>query len=194
MTMTLPATETALQRHPVASLTDYHPLRRLMSRIMPTSGAAREIAVLDGVRALAIGLVLWTHIQHLAGDAGADVGSGLLYRIGAFGFTGVFLFFVLSGFLLFLPFARAIIGGGALPSARNFYLRRALRILPLYYTALAVYLLFLRPSLLHRANLHVAVLSVLLVHDSRPDSIIAITPPLWSLALEAQFYVLLPWL
>ncbi len=50
--------------------------------------------------------------------------------------TGVHLFFVLSGFLLFLPYARAMLQDRPLPTARRFYQRRALRILPAYWVCM----------------------------------------------------------
>src|SRR5260370_42593751 len=53
------------------------------------------------------------------------------------GAMGVTLFFVLSGFLLFMPYAKALLCVKAnWPSARSFYLRRAFRIIPAYYGCL----------------------------------------------------------
>ncbi len=58
-----------------------------------------------------------------------------------YGRTGVHLFFVLSGFLLFLPYARWLFGMGQRPSAQLFYKRRVLRIGPAYWACLAILLL-----------------------------------------------------
>jgi len=156
----------------------------------------REIAPVDGMRALAILLVIWCHISVFGTTYGLNVGPGPIRYLGDFGFSGVFLFFVLSGFLLFLPYARALLDNQPWPSARKFYLRRTLRILPLYYVALAVLLLpgggWLRPQ-----NIVPLSFIVLLLHDMRWDASTIISwvdGPFWTLAVEWQFYLLLPWL
>ena len=80
---------------------------------------------LDGVRGVAILLVLLTH-QHL----------------NSFGWVGVPLFFVLSGFLitkiLFFENEKETSFGTKL---RNFWMRRVLRIFPIYYLCLLIFLL-----------------------------------------------------
>src|SRR5260221_12923885 len=53
-----------------------------------------------------------------------------------YGNTGVDLFFVLSGYLLFQPFMKAIAAGSPMPPLGNFYLRRFLRIYPPYLASL----------------------------------------------------------
>ena len=59
--------------------------------------------------------------------------------LAAFGFTGVHLFFVLSGFLLFRPYASALTDGRPVPPTGNFYLRRLVRIGPPYLVSLAAF-------------------------------------------------------
>src|ERR1700691_4200678 len=87
------------------------------------------IPELDGLRALAVILVLLVHF-----GPQADIGSGL-WKLESVGWMGVDLFFVLSGFL---------ITGILLDTReerfyyRNFYIRRTLRIFPLYYFVLLV--------------------------------------------------------
>src|SRR5262249_35170954 len=91
-----------------------------------------RIPSLDGMRALAILMVLFSHV-HFPGD-----GWGPLNTLkGRAGFLGVQVFFVLSGFLITTLALREIDRTGRL-SLRGFYLRRALRILPAYLTYLAV--------------------------------------------------------
>ena len=55
-------------------------------------------------------------------------------------------FFVFSGFLIFLPFSYAAVNQGSCRSAKNFLIRRALRILPLYYVAILAALALLGPE------------------------------------------------
>ena len=86
---------------------------------------------LDGIRALAVLGVLWHHAGSGANAAGWHLN----------GFLGVDLFFVLSGLLItsLLLQEQAATGGISLG---KFYMRRALRIFPLYYAVLALLTLF----------------------------------------------------
>ncbi|TDQ19365.1 peptidoglycan/LPS O-acetylase OafA/YrhL [Algoriphagus boseongensis] len=89
---------------------------------------------LDGVRAFAALMVMFFHFFQTADDGSAVV--NFLSKIAVFGQTGVSLFFVLSGFLI----TRILI---ATRDSKNFfsafYLRRILRIFPLYYLYLILY-------------------------------------------------------
>jgi hypothetical protein len=93
---------------------------------------------LDGVRGIAIILVMLFHLVAMKPAAKID---HAFFELTPFGWSGVNLFFVLSGFLItgILIDAR-----GSEHYFRNFYARRALRILPLYYAFVAG-LLFLYP-------------------------------------------------
>src|SRR5512137_1163101 len=105
----------------------------------PVPGA--HVPALDGLRGVAVLLVLVFHFAHIDGDGGG-VERALLGATRA-GWAGVDLFFVLSGFLItgILLDAR-----GATGYFKAFYARRVLRIFPLYYAYLAV--LFLAVPLL----------------------------------------------
>ncbi len=113
------------------------------------SHSAPRLAVINGLRGFAILGVLYFHLltQHLTPgleDAGLPVGAYLAspYTFFENGWLGVNLFFVLSGFVLALPYT---LGQRDVRSARDvlsFYVRRARRLLPLYYLCLAVALLF----------------------------------------------------
>jgi hypothetical protein len=97
-----------------------------------------SIPGLDGVRGIAIILVMLFHLVAMKPAAKID---HAFFELTRFGWSGVNLFFVLSGFLItgILIDAR-----GSEHYFRNFYARRALRILPLYYAFVAG-LLFLYP-------------------------------------------------
>ena len=137
---------------------------------MPSSGATREIAAIDGLRALAILLVVWCHLYTQASAHAWPLGPMPLQRVAQLGFSGVDLFFVLSGFLLFLPYSRAILAGAPLPSTKKFYYRCLLRIVPLYLFALITLLLFQNHDLLQRGYTISLVLTVLLLHDMSNNS------------------------
>jgi peptidoglycan/LPS O-acetylase OafA/YrhL len=117
------------------------------------------------------------------------------------GFLGVDLFFLITGFLLTLPWFKHDMEGRKRPSAREFYIRRARRILPAYYVQLAmlffVFLPLLNPTLWRAARGFVLAnlgLHALFLHYTTPYSSASlnINGPLWTLALEMQYYLLLP--
>lgn len=169
------------------------------SAAQPSPRPRRVFASLDGLRGLAILLVVWCHTD--AALSGYVRTWPLDHVLGGAAATGVELFFVLSGFLLFLPFARAIIAGDHWPSVGQFYVRRALRILPGYYILIPMFLLLahLFPygvALRHAGSLPV-LLGLALMYDFQNDASNLVTGfdgPLWTLAIEWQFYLLLPWL
>lgn len=123
-----------------------------------------------------------------------------VYKFADYGWLGVHMFLVLSGFCLFYPLARK----NALDKIRvdvpNFAQRRAWRILPPYYFAL----IFFATALIVRqfrngsslmgafAGYKDLILHILMLHNLLPATFGSINPPFWSLALECQLYVLFP--
>ena len=104
------------------------------------SGPSRaRLPGIEGLRALAAGAIVLLHAWSILATAGL-VGTAVpAYSIAAQPLhDGVTLFFVLSGFLLWRPFARAIASGRDLPSLRRYARNRALRILPAYWAVLAL--------------------------------------------------------
>lgn len=154
----------------------------------PTSN--RRIAGLDGLRAIAIVLVILTHLGvwsqlETAGLLTARV-SPLLQ-----GMTGVHIFFVLSGFLIthLLMREKAVQGRICL---RCFYVRRALRILPLYALVLALTALihlFIWPIAPHGS---LAFAAAFLTNFIPKASYAPNLGHTWSLAVEEHFYLLWP--
>ncbi|MBA2264134.1 MAG: acyltransferase, partial [Chloroflexi bacterium] len=98
-------------------------------------------------------------------------------------------FFVLSGFLLFLPFSRAAIEQRGLPSSRGFLLRRAIRLLPPYYLAIVTVWVWRFSGGEEQVRDLIAHLTFTQVFDR--VHIFWTIGPAWSLAVEAQFYLLL---
>jgi peptidoglycan/LPS O-acetylase OafA/YrhL len=145
-----------------------------------------HIPVLDGLRALAILLVICFHFQQ--GHPPSLVG-----KIAVWGQTGVDLFFVLSGFLIT---GILLDSKGSPRFLRNFYARRILRIFPLYYAALIAYY-FVGPYLHMNAwtpwrkgiwywfflqNVFVTL----------PQDTVSGPGHFWSLAVEEHFYLVWP--
>jgi peptidoglycan/LPS O-acetylase OafA/YrhL len=151
-----------------------------------------SIGALDGARAVAALLVVALHLNEYAGVPWNLNQNPLATALAVFGRTGVILFFFLSGFLLFLSYARSMLFQEAWPSARTFYLRRIFRIWPGYYFSLAVMLLWYERQYLQPAYWKRLALFLTFFMDSSPQTWQKLNGPFWTLAIEWQFYLLLP--
>ncbi|MCS6798308.1 MAG: acyltransferase [Myxococcota bacterium] len=157
---------------------------------MPEDAERRP--ALDAVRGLAIALVVLVHFGTPHAPA-SDVASAVFFALVDSGWVGVDLFFVLSGYLI----TRNLLRARERPHYfRNFYARRALRILPLYWGWLALTFFVLvhlvpggRPVpwteqlwyWAFLANVHVAA-------HWGPSTLVHF----WSLAVEEHFYAVWP--
>jgi peptidoglycan/LPS O-acetylase OafA/YrhL len=103
------------------------------------------------------------------------------------GVIGVDTFFALTGYLIFLPFARRDYGGGRRVDLGGYALNRALRILPLYYVVLVVLAVIDGVALTE-------FLRFALFGENFREALVgkAIDGPMWSLVVELHFYLLLP--
>ncbi len=164
------------------------------------SGRERRIIVpaIDGFRGLAALSVVLYHVCYAAGLPALGGARSILMS----GYMGVDFFFVISGFVLFLP---VVIAGGRFGDVRAYAVRRAARIVPAYYVAL-VAVVILQPLLNPERtplpwNTKAGALSFL-VHLSflqhslgvlrgYPEGFIVLGVA-WTLSLEVTFYVLLP--
>ncbi len=150
---------------------------------------------IDALRALAVIMVIWFHAtgaaySYISPPEGAL--ENIYHNISVFGRTGVDLFFAISGFLItgiLMDTARAK------NNLKNFYIRRTLRIFPLYYASLVIifgliYFFYggvdvqgeLLPHLLYVQNWRM---------DFRQGEYIFLNH-YWSLAVEEQFYIIWP--
>jgi peptidoglycan/LPS O-acetylase OafA/YrhL len=116
-----------------------------------------------------------------------------LVDVGYAGHFGVLLFFVLSGFILAVPFAGAALGGGAPVSLRSYYLRRLTRIEPPYVINMLACFALIWATNPGRAVFvpHLAA-SLLYLHGPLYGEGSWINGVAWSLEVEVQFYVLMP--
>jgi peptidoglycan/LPS O-acetylase OafA/YrhL len=161
----------------------------------PTPAPPRvRLDALDGMRGLAALGVLVLHVWMFSyGDSGKPPKGFLDFALGELR-LGVQLFFVLSGFLIFRPFvAAALDGARRVPSLKRYAIRRAARILPGYWLALAASFLLLR-HLDHPMQVDPAELPVFLVFAQNHflETIKHLDPPMWTLAIEVSFYAVLP--
>jgi peptidoglycan/LPS O-acetylase OafA/YrhL len=158
-----------------------------------TSSSRPHLVPLDGIRGIAILMVICSHVFE------SDIDHhGLLVRIIGqvfyYGSFGVDLFFVLSGFLITGILVDTVHDPHYF---RTFYARRTLRIFPLYYGVLLLALV-LTPSLhLHWGSM--GALYWLYLQNLRPAIAMSFTLGgpfalyhFWSLAVEEQFYLVWP--
>lgn len=157
-----------------------------MTHASPTHDAylaRRHFAGLDGVRAVAILAVIWHHAPHPK-----DL------PIFARGFLGVDLFFVLSGFLIATLLIREKAARGGV-SLGNFWMRRALRLVPAYYlmlfSVLAAYLIA-KPGAPETAAIVSGFPFYALYLSNWIEPGAPNLGPTWSLATEEQFYLVWP--
>ena len=148
-----------------------------------------RLARVESLRALAALAVLTGHVWGTAHDYRPVEVLGTFWRraIYAGGF-GVFVFYALSGFLLFWPFVRATFGGGERIDLRRYAINRVLRILPLYFFAVVVLLIVQNGG----GTATLWWRHLLFLQPMWADSLNAVDGPLWSVVVEIQFYALLP--
>ncbi len=181
----------------------------------PVSGDAREgvraeigqIPAIEGLRGVAVLWVMAFHYLVLREGRGEDAfvtfakSWAPLEAVVRNGYLGVDLFFLITGFLLTLPWFAHARSGLPPPSWRAFYARRARRIVPAYYVQLVILFFVVLPLLYPRLWIQSTPLVVFnlgahatFLHYTSPltSSSLTVNGALWTLALEAQYYLLLP--
>jgi peptidoglycan/LPS O-acetylase OafA/YrhL len=160
----------------------------------PGAAPARpRLDALDGLRGLsAVGIIVLHVWMFVYGDAGRPEKGPLEIVIGELRLA-VPLFFLLSGFLIYRPWARAALEGRRAPELRGYALRRAARILPAYWVALAGGFIALR-AVDHPLQADAEQLPVFLLFAQNYFEATAnhVDPPMWTLGVEVAFYATLP--
>lgn len=147
---------------------------------------------LDGLRAIAALAVLVTHV---AAQTGFSYTGSPASWVASRGDVGVPIFFALSGLLLFRPWAMAALGGASAPDVRAYFIRRVLRIVPVYWVVVAIAMITLNRAHAGSPKAWAQYLFFVQVYDPHPWWLGSGAPGLaqmWSLAVEASFYALLP--
>ena len=145
---------------------------------------------LDGLRGLAALAVFGVHYNQII-DVETRVGPFDFYLLLANGEYGVALFFILSGFLLSQPFWKSILYQAEWPEIKVYVLHRLARILPAYYLALTV-LIILTGYWRYQEAWPDILLHYSFLYNYTEFTIFSINAPFWTLAVEMQFYCLLP--
>lgn len=143
-----------------------------------------RLSGLDGLRAIAISLVVLLHASKLAGFPQ----NPLLLAVAGVGGFGVTVFFVVSGFLITHLLITEQQRTGVI-SMRRFYVRRAFRILPAAYAYVFIVSLIAWSVGVALGGPEIAS-SLLFVRNLTEGS--ALTAHFWTLAIEEQFYLIWP--
>jgi peptidoglycan/LPS O-acetylase OafA/YrhL len=159
---------------------------------MAASGALHEsprLGVLDGLRGIAVLLVVWYHVWEISW---LSPGPWLQF-LPATGFIGVHLFFFLSGFVISYPLVRAAATGKPQPSWKHFAWRRFIKIVPSYVLSIGVAYAIGYAQIQPNASLVPDLVTHLLfIHTWFPLRYGTIDGVLWTLAVEVEFYCIFP--
>lgn len=153
-------------------------LVKVFEAIRPASGIS-YLYECEALRGVAVLLVVFFHMQGSVLGYQPKPDAGLVESFIFAGNTGVTLFFVLSGFLLTLPFLKP-----EPISMRSFYINRSLRIYPLYLIGVFV-------AAAYTGKWWAGLKSAVFI-DVTLTSIFPFSNVWWSLVTEIQFYVVLP--
>ena len=159
----------------------------------------KRIPELDGLRVLLVFVVAWYHFwqQSWLTPAIGSYSLDFLVRSGYMPVDGTIL---LSGFLLFLPYARSMLMEEPLPDRRWFYRRRVMRIVPSFYfiTLVMLFLVALPWGLYYSPKNLVKDVFMHFTFTFTFDPYTYISTPIgvasWTLAIEMQAYLLFPFI
>jgi peptidoglycan/LPS O-acetylase OafA/YrhL len=150
----------------------------------------RRNARLESLRGVGAIAVLTAHVYGIA--HGYNPAALLNHGIGGFLFSFAlfmfFMFFALSGYLLYRPFALRAFGGGGPINVARYAHNRAVRVLPLYFSAVVIMLLFTQSGGTWGQWWRFGTLT----ENYFTATAGTVDGPLWSLAVELTFYIVLP--
>ncbi len=157
-----------------------------------------RLGVIDGLRGIAILVVVWIHVWQQCWRA-VDFHVGPLeinlQPLAETGYLGVSLFFFISGFVIALPFVEAKFLDRPAPTLSNFYWRRFLKIVPSYWLNIVVCLaLGVTFTSLYGPPWRSILTHLAFIHNWDINDRMAINGVLWTLAVEVQFYAIAPFL
>ncbi|MGO9872988.1 MAG: acyltransferase family protein [Acidimicrobiia bacterium] len=141
----------------------------------------------DGIRAVAVLMVIVYHSVFFA--TWFDTWGGrFLGNLNA----GVWIFFVTSGFLLYLPFAAEHLRDGPHVSRRGYATRRFARIFPAYWAVIAFFTFVVPRATIKGVGGFAQSLTLTFTYVRARNPFLVGLPPAWSLVVELTFYAFLP--
>ncbi len=173
----------------------------LPDRLSRVTSGGRFIGEIDGLRFLAIFPVLIQHMSERVQaysplDFHGVNESNMVAYTASRGFIGVYLFFMISGFVLALPFGAHYLQEAKKIPLKSYFWRRVTRLEPPYIFLMTLFFLILVlfrnvpfPELFPRYLASIFYLHNIIYRDFTP-----VNPVAWSLEIEVQFYILAPFL
>jgi peptidoglycan/LPS O-acetylase OafA/YrhL len=141
----------------------------------------------DGMRAIAALMVVVYHSVFFATWFDTP-GGAYLWNLNA----GVWAFFVMSGFLLYLPFTAAHLGVRSAGDWRSYAVRRVARIYPAYWVVLAFFTFVSARAEIVGAGAFWRHVTLTQTYSRESNPFLVGLPPAWSLVVEVTFYAFLP--
>jgi len=165
---------------------------------LPQAISPPRNGALDGLRAIAalsvFGFHAWLYTLsdvHVAA-ARPTLANELLAELR----IGLVLFFVLTGFLLYRAWVRSALTGRPAAATATYAVHRFGRIVPAYWLAIVGSALLLYPLAgspgVHLPPTHLLPLYFVFAQNFSPQTLLRLNPPMWTLAVEATYYVVLP--
>jgi len=146
----------------------------------------------DSLRGLAALSVIAYHVSFSFRLGSDSPWAFLSQRLAGPPIPGVVLFFLISGFVLYRPFVLARLAGRPLPPLLPYAIRRAARILPAYWVALALVTAWLGLHEVMSLRGAVTYFGFLQLYSTNPSTVTGGIGPAWTLCVEVTFYALLP--
>lgn len=169
-----------------------------LGRITSGGNVIREI---DGLRFIAIFSVILFHVRaylntYMSPALGQDALAPWINYFLSRGFFGVQLFFAISGFILALPFAKHFFSNAKPVDKYSYFRRRITRLEPPYVINLVLifFLLIIIKGQTVAELFNHLIASIFYMHNFAYNSASMINSVAWSLEVEIQFYILMPFL
>jgi peptidoglycan/LPS O-acetylase OafA/YrhL len=155
----------------------------------PFGPLGERLQNVDMMRGSAATTVMFAHAALLGGNVITPLVADVPSLLSHLGSTAVWLFFVVSGFVISRPFIRSLLHGSPRPGMRSYAIRRMARIYPVYWVCALVTVVAVGWA---GAGAVSKIAHVLLLHNVIPGRQHAFIPVSWTLTLEVLFYAAVP--
>jgi peptidoglycan/LPS O-acetylase OafA/YrhL len=176
-------------------------INELPDRLRRVTSGSALINEIDGLRFLAIFAVLIQHlherfVRNTTIQFAQPPEETLTAYIATRGFVGVYVFFVISGFILALPFAIKRLAGNNELKLKKYYARRLTRLEPPYiiWMTILFFAFIIARNESFKEWLPHLLANFTYTHGAIYGGWSLINPPTWTLEVEVQFYILAPFL
>ena len=153
-------------------------------------------ASIDVSRALAVMLVTLFHVSRGPSLPTYPVGDFDIFGFLANGWVGVGIFFIISGYCMGISTERDFKDGLSIPNYIKYSLKRLMRIAPPYYISIAVWVLIIKVYQIapKPTEIRDIVTHLTFIHNLFQDTFFGISGVFWSIGVEMQFYLILPFI